>query len=82
MVAQATGSDPTSWLTYLGPFVPFGGLATWIIVAQSREISRLRQRNDDLSDRAVAKAAEATPLLTQATQLLAETARELERRDR
>lgn len=80
LLAQpATGSDPTSWLGFLGPFIPFGGLALWIIISQQRQITARDQRIKELSDQVVEQGADVVPVLVKATRALEDTARALER---
>ena len=80
LLAQpATGSDPTSWLGFLGPFIPFGGLALWIIISQQRQITARDQRIKELSDQVVDQGASVVPVLVKATRALEDTARALER---
>jgi hypothetical protein len=82
LVGTTTGgsADPTSWLAFLGPFIPFGGLALWIIISQQRQIAVRDQRIKELSDQIVDQAQEVVPVLTKATRALEDTARALERK--
>lgn len=84
MFLAATGTpsatDGAAWLSYLGPFVPFGGLSLWVIISQQRQIAARDQRIKDLSDQVVDQANQTLPLLTRSTQALEAAARELERR--
>jgi hypothetical protein len=82
MVGTTTGgsADPTSWLAFLGPFIPFGGLALWIIISQQKQIAARDQRIKELSDQIVDQAQEVVPVLTKATRALEDTAKALERR--
>lgn len=77
--AAQPAADPTSWLVYLGPFLPFGGLAVWVIISQQRQINARDERIKELSDRVVEQASQALPVLTKATEALESTARELRR---
>lgn len=70
MLAQAV-NDPGSWLNYLGPFIPFGGLAIYFLNYQRRKIDRLE---DEL--REVTK--EALPTLLRANERQHETNQMLE----
>jgi hypothetical protein len=82
MVGTTTGgsADPTSWLAFLGPFIPFGGLALWIIISQQKQIAARDQRIKELSDQIVDQAQEVVPVLTKATRALEDTAKALEQR--
>ena len=52
----AAASPEASWLAYLGPFVPFGGLATLVIIWQQRQMMAKDERIAQLSDRVVEQA--------------------------
>jgi hypothetical protein len=82
LVGSTTGgsADPTSWLAFLGPFIPFGGLALWIIISQQKQIAARDQRIKELSDQIVDQAQEVVPVLTKATRALEDTAKALEQR--
>jgi hypothetical protein len=87
--AAAPAPDPTSWLVYLGPFLPFGGLAVWWILSQQkqhqrelegrdRHIERLEARVQELSDRAVTQAEQTLPVVEAATNLITRVAARLD----
>lgn len=78
----AASSPEASWLAYLGPFVPFGGLATLVIIWQQRQMMAKDERIAQLSDRVVEQAEKVAPMLADATSALEAAARELNRRDR
>lgn len=78
----ASATDATAWLSYLGPFIPFGGLALWVIISQQRQIAARDQRIKELSDQVIDQAQQTLPMLANATKALEETVRELERRAR
>jgi hypothetical protein len=80
LLAQtSTGGDPSSWLGFLGPFVPFGGLALWIIISQQRQIQARDARIKELSDQVVDQGQAVVPVLVKATRALEDTAKALER---
>jgi hypothetical protein len=78
----AAAATDSNWVSYLGPFVPFGGLATLVIIWQQRQIMAQSERIAQLSDRVVEQAEKVAPLLADATGALEAAARELNRRDR
>ncbi len=79
---QPSATDPGAWLSFLGPFIPFGGLALWVIISQQKQIAARDQRIRELSDQMVEQAQATLPTLSSATRALEETVRELERRAR
>lgn len=78
----AAAPPEASWLSYLGPFVPFGGLAVWWIFWLHKQITERDQRIKELTDRIIAQGETLGPLVTEATAALSEAARELDRRSR
>lgn len=85
--AAAAPPDP-NWVSYLGPFIPFGGLAVLVIIWQQRQMmakdERIVQKDEkiaQLSDRVVEQAEKVAPMLADATSALEDAARELSRRD-
>ena len=52
----AAASPEASWLAYLGPFVPFGGLATLVIIWQQRQMMAKDERIAQLGKLADLKA--------------------------
>jgi len=81
LLAQAAQPSPDSWIGYLGPFVPFGGLAVWIILALRAELKTAREQLEMANDRAQALAERAIPALTEATDALRVVADRLRERD-